>query len=307
MKNKITFLLFFFICAISFGQVIVSEDFTYADGNLVGNGTWAAHSGAGTNAVQVASNQISLTHGSGTREDVNISFTSASTVKYVGFDIIVTNGSPISGTDSEYFAHFNTSGFVGRIDVVPPSGAGDFSIGIAATSSSADTTWATDLTFGVTYRIIVKYDESNGQAQLWVNPSLETDTSILSATGSATTVTKFAFRQSNSSSDETITIDNLVVSESFMDSGTLSVTENTSNNNFTIYPNPVVGTSQVTVEGFTNSKAFVTVHNMLGKEVINTTITNKTLDVSALTTGIYMVRIVEENSKKSTVKKLIVK
>ena len=47
------------------------EDFSYADGNLVGNGGWAAHSGAGNSPVQVSGGQITLNQGSGSREDVN--------------------------------------------------------------------------------------------------------------------------------------------------------------------------------------------------------------------------------------------
>lgn len=305
--KKITLLLFTLITSISFGQVLVDEDFTYTDGNLVGNGTWAAHSGAGATAVQVSSNKISLTHGSGSREDVNIPFTSTSTVKYAGFDIVVTDDSPISGTDSEYFAHFESSNFKARIDIVPPSTTGDFRVGISSGSSTAEATWATDLSFGTTYRIVVKYDETTGQAQLWIDPTDETDLSILGTAGSGIAVTNFCFRQTNSSADETITIDNLIVSEAFMESSTLTVPQNTSTNDFTLYPNPLINSTQFTIKGLTNSKASVTIHNILGNEVINTTITNNTVDVSTLTSGIYIVRILEENSNKSIVKKLIVK
>ena len=58
MKNKITFILFLLVSTISFGQVLVNETFTYTDGNLVGNGAWVAHSGAGATAIQVSSNKI---------------------------------------------------------------------------------------------------------------------------------------------------------------------------------------------------------------------------------------------------------
>ncbi|WP_053002259.1 T9SS type A sorting domain-containing protein [Kordia jejudonensis] len=305
--RKITFLVFLFITSLSFGQILIDEDFDYPNGSLVGNGTWASHSGAGTNAIQVSSGEISMLHGSGVREDVNIPFTSTSTVKYAGFDITVTNGAAISGTDNEYFAHFNSTGFRARIDVVPPTGAGDFRIGIASNSSTAEATWATDLTFGVTYRIVVRYDETSGQSQLWIDPSLESDTSILGSATSPTAVTSFCFRQSNSSSDETITVDNLIVSENFMSSSTLSTPQNNIGKDFSLYPNPLNGATSLTIQGLTNRNTSVVIYDMLGKEVVNTTVTNNTLNVSSLNAGIYLVKILEDNSSKSTIKKLIVR
>ena len=58
---------------------LVSEPFSYPDGNLVGNdpavgGVWAAFSGAGSLPVQVTSNTISIAQGAGSREDVNVPF-----------------------------------------------------------------------------------------------------------------------------------------------------------------------------------------------------------------------------------------
>ncbi|MEM6686638.1 MAG: T9SS type A sorting domain-containing protein, partial [Bacteroidota bacterium] len=274
MRNKITFLLVVFATTFSFGQVLINEDFTYPDSALTTNGTWTAHSGAGANPVQVSSNEIILTHGSGSREDVNLTFTSSATTIYAGFDIVVNNAAPISGSDSEYFAHFNTTGFVARVDIVPPSGAGDFRVGIASSASTAEATSPVDLTFGVTYRVVVRYSVTTGVANLWIDPSLETDASATAlGSGTGTAVSSFAFRQSNSSSDETISIDNLIVSESFMDSNTLSTGEITSNNDFILYPNPVEDSKQITIQGI-NRNTSVTIHNVLGNEVLKTTITN---------------------------------
>lgn len=41
----LTLILTLFISGLSFGQVILSEGFSYADGSLVGNGGWASESG----------------------------------------------------------------------------------------------------------------------------------------------------------------------------------------------------------------------------------------------------------------------
>ncbi len=73
---------------------------------------------------------------------------------------------------------------------------------------------------------------------------------------------------------------------------------------FTIYPNP-------TNQGFVNIESTstsgeiqVAVYNVIGKQVINTSVINR-LDVSALTSGIYLVKISQEGA--SVTKKLVIK
>jgi len=94
--KKIYSLLFLVVSSISFGQVL-SEDFNYADSSLLTGNGWVAHSGSGTNAVDVgASSGLTYTGYSGTTgftgavvgnaalldntgEDVNKAFTAAVT------------------------------------------------------------------------------------------------------------------------------------------------------------------------------------------------------------------------------------
>lgn len=195
------------------GQVLVSEGFSYADGSLVGNGGWARQSGTAGDFL-VSSGQAVVRHKTAS-EDVKLAFSSVSGDVYVGFDFSVDDlGAPYSGSSNEYFAHLD---FKARMDIVPPSGGGDFSVGIASSSSTADATWASDLTFATSYRAIIKFDQLNGTAQLWISPSASTDTSISGATGSPTTVTEFELRQSDSSEDETIRVDNLMIGQTFDD------------------------------------------------------------------------------------------
>ena len=195
------------------GQVLVSEGFSYADGSLVGNGGWAKEGGTAGDFL-VSSGQAVVRHKTAS-EDVKLAFSSVSGDVYVGFDFSVDDlGAPYSGSDNEYFAHLD---FKARMDIVPPSGGGDFSVGIASSSSTADATWASDLTFATSYRAVIKFDQLTGTAQLWISPTASTDTSISGATGSAVTVGEFGLRQSASSGDETIRIDNLMIGHTFDD------------------------------------------------------------------------------------------
>ena len=73
MKQLYILLITFLITTLSFGQVILSEDFSYPDGSLVGNGTWANHSGT-VGDMLISGGQVLLQPGTGS-EDANIPFT----------------------------------------------------------------------------------------------------------------------------------------------------------------------------------------------------------------------------------------
>lgn len=79
--------------------------------------------------------------------------------------------------------------------------------------------------------------------------------------------------------------------------------DNVNSTSFSMYPNPANG-STVTITSASNNAKDVKVYSIIGKQVINTTITN-TLDVSGLQSGIYVVQITENG--KSATKKLVIK
>ncbi len=196
--------------------VLLSDDFSYADGSLTSNAAWNNHSGTPGDLL-VSSGQAVVQHGIPS-EDANTVFAdqAAGTV-YFGIDFRLDDlGTPIVGTDGEYFAHFNSGSFVSRLSIEQAQGSGDFAVGIATGSSSPDAQWATDLSFGTTYRATVAYDIDNDQAELWIDAASESDTSILGAVvPSSTTVSAFSLRQSDSSANETIRVDNLIVATTF--------------------------------------------------------------------------------------------
>ncbi|MCK0179640.1 T9SS type A sorting domain-containing protein [Flavobacteriaceae bacterium S0862] len=290
-----------FITSLSFGQIIASDDFTYANGNLVGNGGWANHSGTGS-FIQVASGEVVLTHGSGSREDASISFAAVPGIIYYKFDFSVDNpGGGITGTDFEYFAHFmQGTNFSARLDIVAPTGGGDFSVGIASDESTADAVWGTDLTFGITYQVTVAYNQDTNQAQLWIDASVPGDTSILGEDRAdpGDSVTAFALRQSTSSTNETVRVDNLIIGTSFG----LSTKENQIDG-FDLYPNPS-SEAFVNISSDKHSPMKVSVFDILGKQVIQRTITNNRINISNLNTGVYILRAEQDNA--FTTRKLII-
>lgn len=73
---------------------------------------------------------------------------------------------------------------------------------------------------------------------------------------------------------------------------------------FSLYPNPT-DTGHVTITSSNNDVINVQVFDILGKQIKNETLTNNTLNVSNLKSGIYLIKITQNNA--STTKKLVIK
>lgn len=212
--KKIYILLFsFLITGLTFGQVIVAEDFSYPDGSLVPNGGWTTGSGTAGDLL-VASEQAVVQHGEPS-EDARQSFAEVATGDiYYALDFSVDNlGAVYDGTDNEYFSHFN---FRARLSVGPGTSGGDYTVGIGS-SSAGQAIWSTDLIFGDTYRAVVRYNIDLGVAELWINPASEASTSILGDEDGMTTINSFDLRQSDSSENETVRVDDLMIGRTFDD------------------------------------------------------------------------------------------
>ncbi|MGD9692863.1 MAG: hypothetical protein AB7G17_05300 [Phycisphaerales bacterium] len=195
--------------------LLASETFSYANGNLVGNGAWAAHSGAGNSPVQVNNGMMILEQGSGSREDVNLTAggpIGAGQTWYASFDMKNTGG---NGT--VYFAHFlqGTSNFDARVFITAPTAGGDYTIGFASSSTIA-ATWASDLSFGTFNKIVIAFTQGTGVARLWINPNAEGDTHLLVNSGFPNTLHEgIGFRQA--AGDSTQMIDNVYLGTTFAD------------------------------------------------------------------------------------------
>lgn len=72
----------------------------------------------------------------------------------------------------------------------------------------------------------------------------------------------------------------------------------------TMYPNPVSG-NVLNITSANNSAMSVQIFDILGKQVANTTVVNNQVNVSNLTSGVYIVKITEDG--KTATRKLVVK
>ncbi len=191
--------------------VLLSEDFSYPDGSLVPNGAWENHSGTAGDLLIVGGAAV-VQHGTPS-EDANVLFgTADSGVLTATFDVVVSDDAAIGGGDYEYFAHFMTRGtstFRAKLDIVEPTGGGDYTFGIASSANISDATLATDFSFGNTVSLSISFDFATGEASLTVGSETITGAGL----GAGQSLDAFGLRQSDSSNNEAITVDNLVISD----------------------------------------------------------------------------------------------
>ncbi|WP_296316212.1 T9SS type A sorting domain-containing protein, partial [Winogradskyella sp. UBA3174] len=70
-----------------------------------------------------------------------------------------------------------------------------------------------------------------------------------------------------------------------------------------IYPNPTK-TGAVTISSLNNDVINIRVYDLLGKQVKNEILTNNTLNVSDLNTGVYIIKLTRNNA--TVTKKLVI-
>ena len=283
----------------------IIEDFEYSDGSLSSNPSWNSFSGT-LGDLLVSSGQAVIQQGTTSSEDVNIAFGSRTGDVFYALDFTVTDpGGIITGSDYEYFAVLKDDGYNyrARLDVAEAINGGDFTIGISTIGGTADAVWATDLSYGTTYRATVRYNQESNISELWIDATASTDTSILGIDQAdpGTTVTQFALRQADSSMDESIIIDNLTVSQTF--SETLSSNTVSTMTDFNLYPNPAKS-DFVNITSTGSETVQANVFDILGKQVLNAAVANGRLDVSPLNTGVYIVKLTQ--GAATTTKKLII-
>lgn len=85
--------------------------------------------------------------------------------------------------------------------------------------------------------------------------------------------------------------------------GTVGISDR-STNQFSIFPNPATK-GYINITSKINSSKNISIFDVLGKQVLKTTLSSDRLDISALKSGIYIVKI--EQGKSSVTKKLVIK
>lgn len=199
-------------------DVVVDDNFNRPDGSLAGTvptpgpgGVWTGFSGTAGDLL-ISSGQAVVQHGVPS-EDAGTGFGRLVTLGTItaNLDITVMDDTQISGSDSEYFCMFTDGGtfnFYSRLDISPGQSGGDYTFGIATTSSTAEALFPSDFTFGQTVSGTLTYDFGTGLSTFSVGATTISSTTSVVAAG----INTFALRQSDSTNNETVFVDNLRVS-----------------------------------------------------------------------------------------------
>ena len=203
-------------------QVLLSDNFAYTNGNLVGQGGWELTGTAAPNPIQVTSSSVAL---GPTGQDANENFTSVANSGSVYYGIDATISAARTG---DYFAHVaqaGTSNFFARLFV--RTAAGGFQFGIA-NGNGTPTYGTTALSLDQEYRVVARYDfvagAANDTVALFVGPMSATEgmnTPYIDTVNNggtnldAVSIGEFNLRQGGANSSPTLFVDDLIVATDF--------------------------------------------------------------------------------------------
>lgn len=313
---------------LSYGQVSLphTESFNYAvDSNLDGQGGWVNNNSG--DEVTIASGNLNyagllastgnmVTFGE-SGKDPQITFTEQTTgVVYASFIINIAEIDNLTAEDGGYFAGFGQSSTVFASTVwLKPSGNG-FVVGLNKATATADTQYGTtEYALNTNHLVVIAFDIDNQTSQLWVNPSAEDFAAenapaadLTASTGSdRTSMSVFFLRQDSTTETPTsMNLDEVRLSTAWADV-TPAATNSLNQNNIAglkVYPNPLTG-NVLNITSDNNADKIVVVYDVLGKQVLTAQVINGTVNVSALTSGVYIVKVTEEG--KTATKKLVVR
>jgi hypothetical protein len=250
--------------------------------------------------------------------DCSTSFT-AQTTGTVFYSFIMNVNTMLGVTDANggYFATLGTNSntfgatlWAKRVD------DGTFNLGTEVrTANAANTTYdTTPLTTGTTYFVVVAYTfgaaASDDTVSIWINPTIGGAQPAATITDTHTgtdlvSISNFILRQDSTTETPSMSVDELRIGTTWAQ--VTGAALGTSNNNIAglkMYPNPV-SNGTLFIETSANAEKTVTVYDVLGKQVLNTTTSNNAINVASLHTGVYIVNITEEG--KTASRKLVIR
>lgn len=295
-----------------------NESFQYTVGSALGSSQRWANNNTGDDIV-VASGSLSYNGYASTDNSVTFSgagidcftpFTSTTSGNiFASFLVNVTDLSLMTAaTPTTYFVGLTDAAknYKGRLFITKNATQYQFGLDAASTTTNLDTTLRNT---GEVQLVIMSYDFATLTLKAWINPDLMTfDAVTTPPTLSQTLTTAIAdlgglyLRQDSASTTPTIIFDELRIDTTI--GGILSSNQANTIAGLKVYPNPV-SNGTLFIETDLNAAKSVAIFDVLGKQVLNTTTSNNTVNVSQLNPGIYMVQITEEGN--TSTKKLVIR
>lgn len=184
--------------------------------------------------------------------------------------------------------------------------AGQYQYGLSATSAGAAAVWSPNLyNVSATQYLLFSYDITNNILALFENPTLFSTANVSVSLNLATPLANiggFMLRQDTAALTPVTIVDELLIDIAVPDGLTLSRNSFDAISGLNIYPNPAKNTLNITSDSFETKT--VAIYNVLGVQVLSTTVTNAPINIAALSKGVYVVKVTEEG--KTATRKLVI-
>ena len=291
------------------------ESFPYAVGSSLGaQQKWTNLTSSGDNILgETASlaytgvtslNNSVLFSGAGNDSFTPFTSTSTGTI-YSAFLIKVSDISNLADLASSYFAILTdaTRGFNARLFIKRTS-ATQYQLGLDTTATTANFDTTVRNVGDVLY-IVIGYDFTLNALNAWVNPVNGAGPTLgINPTTAFANLGGFVLRQDDAVKTPTIIFDELRIVTSLTDLGLTLATSQNEIAGLKVYPNPV-SNGVLHIESNLNTERTISLYDVLGKQVLSTTTSNNTVNVTALNSGIYIVKITEGDN--TATRKLIIR
>ncbi len=328
--KKIYFLSLLFVGSLSFGQVSLPhyEAFNYTiGGGLQTQNNWTLLNSG--DDLTIATGNLSYTglptstggkvSFGGAGIDASKSFTSQTgNTVYYSILLNVTDLSATTSTTGGYiggFVQLATTNYGATLWLKKIDGS-TYNIGVNTRTTAANSVYSSvAYNINQTYLVVVSYTSNpaagDDVVKIWVNPTLGgvEPMSLAMATNSGGTdlasIDRFLVRQGSATDTPNVEIDELRLATSWTDvtTTTLKVTQNQIAG-LSVYPNPVTN-GKLSITSDSNDTKEVVIYDILGKQVLSTVVTNQVVNVSDLTSGVYVIKITEEG--KTATRKLVIR
>ena len=325
--KKFYFLSLILVSTLGFSQVSLPyyESFNYTDAsNLGGQGNWVNVNSGDEVLVQAGNLSYSGLQAStgnsvafdGLGVDPQLTITSqTSNEVFASFIIKVTDVTAATNANGGYFFGFGSNATTFSSTVWLKQNGTQFNIGLDKNTSTTNFVFdTTDYSINSEIFIVISYDFTTNTSKMWINPvstslgiaTAPTATLTASTGTDRTSIDRIFIRQDSVSETPFIVLDETRVGNSWAD---VTPVATASTKNFDaiaglkMYPNPVTG-NVLNISSTANLDMNVAIFDVLGKQVINTKVTNNTVNVSSLNAGVYIVKVTEDG--KTATRKLVV-
>lgn len=287
-----------------------SEGFPYTAGNsLNAEGKWtvvnsgdnilAAAGSLTYSGVTSTGNSVTWT---GTGAESFSPFTSTTSgAIYTAFLFNITELQGVADGNATYFAAVTDAAKTAKGRVFVKRVGEQYQIGLD-TATNLD---ATLRNVGDTVYVVMGYDFTSNSLTMWINPTNGAAPSLgINPTTPFTNLGGFLLRQDAANTTPTIVFDELRVVDTLAQLGlTLGVKSNDITG-LNVYPNPVTN-GKLYITSDSGADKTVAVYDILGKQVLTTSVTNDVVSVSGLNAGVYIVKITEAGN--TATRKLIIR